>query len=224
MSSNLTPSAGESKKSRSSATRAVFSGAVDPQSDPYGIGNRTLAADVAIHMRRVLVVCLAALACTPTGIPSGDLPPDWSVHDAAGLRITVPTAWLGPEVLGGSPGGPTWVVFRDPSGAEAVSLMTWPDTTATAVAKTGYQTESHEVTLTEGSRTRPAIELTAYAGWSGAEGSGSYACRHLFVQIDATLVADVIACGAKVRGSSTPAPELRSTQDRVALRLGPSGR
>jgi hypothetical protein len=105
--------------------------------------------------------------------------------------------------------------------------MTWRDTTANALATAQYQSERprgdlQDVTLVEGARTRAAVAVTGFAQWSDATGSGTYECRHLFVQIDATLVADVIACGAHVRGSSTPAPDLRRTQDRVALWLGPA--
>jgi hypothetical protein len=179
--------------------------------------------------------CLVLLAaCAPTGIAPGGsptLPPDWSIHDAGGLRIAAPTAWLGPDVLPAmdSTGAPrAWVVFKDPSGAEALTLMTWRDTTASAVATTQFQTEwprgdLQDLTLSEGTRTRAAVAITGYAQWSDATGSGMYECRHLFVQVDPALVADVIACGAHVRGRSTPAPDVRGMQERVAIRVGPAG-
>jgi hypothetical protein len=186
-------------------------------------------------MRFVVVACLLLSACTPTGMALGGsptLPPDWTIREAAGLRIAAPTAWLGPEVLPArdpTDGPRAWVVFRDPSGAEALTFMTWRDTTASALAKAQFQTELprgdlQDVTLTEGNRTRAAVSVTAFATWSDANGAGgSYECRHLFVQVDPRLVADVVACGAHVRGSSTPAPDLRRTQELVALRVSPVG-
>jgi hypothetical protein len=173
-------------------------------------------------------------ACSPAvGAPvsSPTLPPDWSVKEAAGLRIAAPTAWRGPDVLpavDANEGPRSWVVFRDPSGAEALTLMTWRDTTASSVAASQYQGElpkgdaPQELRLVEGGVARTAIALTAFAQWSDATGAGRYECRHLFVQVDPSLVADVIACGAHVRGSSTPAPNLRSIQERVATLLVPA--
>ena len=184
-------------------------------------------------VKLIVVACLLLAACSPATSALGaspTVPPDWSTHEAAGLRIAAPKAWLGPEVLPArDAGGPrAWVVFRDPSGAEALTLMTWRDTTATALATAQVRSEVprgdlKELTLGEGSRTRPAVSVTAYGQWSDATASGTYECRHLYVQVDATLVADVVACGAHVRGSSTPVPDLLRTQERVALHLGPAG-
>ena len=109
---------------------------------------------------------------------------------------------------------------------ETLTFMTWREETASALAKRQFDSERPQgdlqnVTLSEGNHTRTVVAVTAYAGWYDANGSGSYECRHLFVQVAPTLVADVIACGAHVRGASTPAPDLRRTQEQVALRLGP---
>jgi hypothetical protein len=118
-------------------------------------------------------------------------------------------------------------VFRDSSGAEALTLMTWRDATASSLATSQYESERprgeapHDVTVVEGGLRRTAVAITAFASWNDGTGSGTYECRHLFVQVDATLVADVIACGARVRGNSTPPPDLRRIQDRVALWLAP---
>jgi hypothetical protein len=185
---------------------------------------------------KVLVTaCLATLlaACVPVASAPGaapTLPPDWTTREAAGLRIAAPKAWLGPEVLPArdAAGPRAWIVFRDPSGAETLTLMTWLDTTATALAAAQFHSEVprgdlQDLTLGEGTRTRSAVAVTGYAQWSDATASGTYECRHLFVQVDVALVADVIACGARVRGNATPTPELRRTQDRVALLLGPAG-
>ncbi len=107
--------------------------------------------------------------------------------------------------------------------------MTWRDTTAGSLATSQYDSERprgeapHVVTVVEGGVTRTAVAITAFASWNDATGSGTYECRHLFVQVDAALVVDVIACGAHVRGNSTPAPDLRRIQDRVALWLAPVG-
>lgn len=183
-----------------------------------------------------LLACLVALVgCAPPVVaPSAlpTLPVDWVVHEAAGLRIETPAAWLGPEVLPaiGSAGPRAWVMFRDPSGAEAITLTTWLDTTASSLAREQFQGEipkgdsPADLTLVEGARTRTVIALSGFAQWSDANGSGQYECRHLYVQVDATLAAAVIACGAHVRGTSTPTTELRRTQERVALRLSASGR
>ena len=107
--------------------------------------------------------------------------------------------------------------------------MTWRDATASALAAAQYESERprgeapHDVTVSEGSVTRTAIALTAFAQWRDATGSGTYECRHLYVQLDAALVVDVIACGAQVRGSSTPAPDLRRIQDRIVLWISSAG-
>lgn len=187
-------------------------------------------------MKLAVAVCFVLLAgCGPTGLNlmgSPTTPPDWSIREAAGLRIAAPAAWLGPEVLPArEPTGPrAWVVFRDPSGAEMLTLMTWRDATASSLAASQFQSERpkgdapRELTMVDGTLTRTAIALTAYARWSDATGAGTYECRHLYVQVDPTLVADVIVCGAQVRGSSTPTPDLRRMQERVAIRLGAAAR
>jgi len=102
-----------------------------------------------------VVACLLLVACGAAGrtarSPSPSLPVDWSVHEQAGLRIAAPTAWGPPQLLKGSDasGAPrAWVVFRDPSGAEALTIMTWRDTTAAAVAAAQYGSE-----LPQGDRT-----------------------------------------------------------------------
>jgi hypothetical protein len=181
-------------------------------------------------VRAAVVACLLLSACDASSIApteSPTLPKDWSIREAAGLRIAAPTAWLGPEVLPAhdSTGGPVWVVFKDRSGTETLTFMTWREASASALAKRQFdgerpQGDLQNVTLSEGSRTRLAVAVTGYAGWYDANGSGSYECRHLFVQVAPTFVADVIACGAHVRGTSTPAPDLLRAQDQAALRLG----
>ena len=184
-------------------------------------------------MRLALVACLLLSACEPSSVgpaESPTLPQDWSIREAAGLRIAAPTAWLGPEVLPAhdSTGGPIWVVFKDRSGTETLTFMTWREASASALARRQSDSERPQgdlqnVTLSEGNHTRAVVAVTAYAGWYDANGSGSYECRHLFVQVAPTLVTDVIACGAHARGTSTPAPDLRRTQEQVVLRLGPVG-
>ena len=186
-------------------------------------------------MKITVVACLLLVACGAAGrtaqSPSPSLPIDWSVHEQAGLRIAAPTAWGPPQLLKGSDasGAPrAWVVFRDPSGAEALTIMTWRDTTAAAVAAAQYgselpQGDRTDVTLGGSASSRPAIAVTAYAQWHDATASGTYECRHLFVQIEVAFVADVIACGARIKGTATPTPESRAIQEQVALRLGAAG-
>ena len=187
-------------------------------------------------MKVAITTCLLLLvACAPSGrLPEPSPTPSagWSTHDAAGLRIEAPTTWLGPEVLPAmdSTGAPrTFVVFHDANGAEAVTLLTWPDATASSIAATQFNSEypqgpsSQQLTVVDGTRTRTVVAVTAYGQWYDASGAGTYECRHLYVQVDPRLVADVIACGAHVKGNSTPTPELRRMQEQVALRLGLSG-
>lgn len=203
-------------------------------SSGFDLRNPSRTRAVSKGMKLGLLAFLAFVACTSTvNVTSGSpaLPVDWTVHEAAGLRIATPAAWLGPEVLPAleSAGPRAWIMFRDPSGTEAVTLMTWRDTTASALAREQYQGEipkgdaPADLTLVEGALTRTVIALTGFAQWSDTSGSGHYECRHLYVQVDPTLVAAVIACGAHVRETSTPTPELRRTQERVALRLTVSG-
>lgn len=186
-------------------------------------------------MKLIVLACLLLVACMPGAGASGtspSAPPDWSIHDAAGLRIAAPTAWLGPDVLPAteSGGGPrAWVVFRDRSGAEAVTLMTWRDATASALAAAQYESERprgdapKELTVADGAQARTVIAMSGYAHWSDSTGAGTYECRNLYVQVEPTLVAAVIACGPHVRGNSTPTPQLRQVQEQVALRLGVAG-
>jgi hypothetical protein len=163
---------------------------------------------------------------------SPTLPPDWSIREAAGLRIAAPAAWHGPEVhpaVDATNGPRHWITFRDPSGAEGLTIMTWRDATASSLATSHFQSQwpkgdaAQQLTLVDGSSARTAIALTGFAHWNDATVSGTYECRHLLVQVDTTLVADVIACGAHVRGSSTPTPALRRIQERVAVRLAAAG-
>ncbi|HEV2010741.1 MAG TPA: hypothetical protein VGS17_06910 [Candidatus Limnocylindria bacterium] len=186
-------------------------------------------------MKLVVATCLVLLvACAPSGnaTPSPTRSPEWSIHDAAGLRIEAPAVWIGPEVLTatdstGAP--PAWVVYRDASGAEVLALMTWRDATASSIAATQFQSEfprgaaPQQLTVVEGTRARTVVATTGYAQWSDASGAGTYECRHLFVQVDPRLVADVIACGAHIKGNATPTPELRNVQEQVALRLSVAG-
>ena len=107
--------------------------------------------------------------------------------------------------------------------------MTWRDATASSIAATQFQSgfprgaAPQQLTVVEGTRTRTVVATTGYAQWSDASGAGTYECRHLFVQVDPRLVADVIACGAQMKGSATPTPELRNVQEQVALRLSVAG-
>lgn len=185
-------------------------------------------------MRLIVVACLALLTgCGAVASPvPATLPPDWSVRDAAGLRIAVPTAWRGPEVLPATDasGGPrAWIVFRDGSGAETVTLMTWRDATASALAAAQYESERPrgdaptELRLSDGALSRTVVAMSGYAQWSDTTGSGTYECRHLYVQLDPRLVAVVISCGPHLKGNTTPAPQLRQLQEQVALRLGVAG-
>ena len=186
-------------------------------------------------VKLIVPACLLLVACLPSAGASGtspSAPPDWSIHDASGLRIAAPRAWLGPDVLPAteSGGGPrAWIVFRDRSGAEALTLMTWRDATASALAAAQYESERprgdapKELTVGDGISTRTVISMSGYASWSDASGAGTYECRHLYVQLDARFVAVVIACGPHIKGTSTPTPQLRQTQEQVALRLGLAG-
>ena len=129
-----------------------------------------------------------------------------------------------------STGAPrTFVVFHDATGAETATLLTWPDATASSIAAAQFNSEyprgtsPQQLTVVDGTRTRTVVAVTAYGQWYDASGAGTYECRHLFVQVDPRLVADVIACGAQMKGSATPTPELRQMQEQVALRLGLSG-
>jgi hypothetical protein len=186
-------------------------------------------------VKRIVTACLLLFAaCAPTGgapDASPTVPPDWSIHGAAGLRIAAPSTWVGPEVLPArdATGPRAWIVFRDLSGAEAVTLMTWRDETASALAAAQYESERprgdapQELTLADGTRTRTVVAMSGYAHWSDATGAGSYECRALYVQVDPRLVAAVIACGPALKGNTTPTPEVRRTQEQVVLRLGVAG-
>jgi hypothetical protein len=193
-------------------------------------------------VKLIAVACLLLAACAPNVTAFGaspTVPPDWSIHDAAGLRIAAPAAWVGPDVLPAtdSGGGPrAWVVFRDRSGGEAVTLMTWRDATASALAAAQYESERprgdapKELTVADGAQARTVIAMSGYAYWSDPSGAGTYECRHLYVQLDPRLVAVVIACGPHLNGNgkdspahTTPTPQLRHIQEQVALRLGVAG-
>jgi len=186
-------------------------------------------------MRITVVACLLLAACGATLGPepsaSPSLSAEWSLHEAAGLRIATPAAWGAPEVFPAiDPNGPrAWIEFRDPSGAEAVALMTWRDATASALAAAQYESERPrgdaptELKLSDGTLARTVVAMSGYAHWSDATGAGTYECRSLYVQLDPRLVAVVIACGAHVKGTATPAPDLLRVQEQVALRLGVAG-
>ena len=177
-----------------------------------------------------MVACLLLAGCAPAlAAPASEptLPPDWSVREVAGLRIAAPSAWRGPEVLPGrdAAGPREWIVFRDTSGEEALTLLTWRGANAASLAASQYEGERprgqapQALTFADGSSARTGVALTAFASWYDMSGSGSYECRHVFVQVDPSLVVDVVACGAHGRGSSTPAPDVLRIQDRVVARL-----
>jgi hypothetical protein len=185
-------------------------------------------------VRRIALAGIFLLgACSPLAPrPSAQSPltppPAWSVRVAAGLRVTAPNDWLGPEDLPTQPpGDPTrWLVFGDASGQQIATIMVWPDATVDTIVATRFQgllgrdVERHgAITLVDAEATRPAVELYGWeAQWSGPGNGAAYECRHVFIQV-ATLVADVIACGARGSAASTVSVDQIRTQDRVAIRL-----
>lgn len=190
-------------------------------------------------MRRIALAGIFLLgACSPLAPrPSAQSPltppPGWSVRVTAGLRVTAPNDWRGPEDLPtqNPPGDPTrWLVFRDASGEQVATIMVWPDATVDTIVATRFQgllrrdVERHgAITLVDAEATRPAAELYGWAQWSGpGNGAGSYECRHVLIQV-ATVVADVIACGARGSAASTVSVDQIRTQDRVAIRLTKAG-
>jgi len=67
---------------------------------------------------------------------------------------------------------------------------------------------------------RAMREMIGRASWYGPQGSGSYRARHLFVQVDAARVADVITFGPQVPSiESEPSPDMRRIQDIVAYNI-----
>jgi hypothetical protein len=190
-------------------------------------------------VRRIAVAGIFVLgACSPLALgPSAPSPltppPAWSVRVSAGLRVTAPSDWIGPEDLPtqNPPGDPTrWLVFRDTSGDQIATIMVWPDATVDTIVATYFQgllsrdVKRHGVTtLVDAQATRPAVEPYGWAQWSGpGNGAGTYECRHVLIQV-ATVVADVIACGARGSAASTVSVDQMRTQDRVAIRLIQAG-
>jgi hypothetical protein len=190
-------------------------------------------------VRRVAVIAILLLgACSPftfgSFTPSPITPPPaWSVRVTAGLRVTAPSEWLGPEDLPtqNPPGDPTrWLIFRNASGDQIATILVWPNAAVDTIVATRFQglvsrdVERHgAITLADADATRPAVELYGWSQWSGpGDASGNYECRHVFLQVT-TDVVDVIACGTRNSAASTVSVDQMRTQDRVAIRLTKAG-
>lgn len=166
----------------------------------------------------------AASNAAPTQLA---VPADWQRVSAYELLIPLPREWKKTlDTVGKSdrpdPDPPQILVFReqgaDPAAARELSMWIWSAHSVDDLVRTRFvEGNLSFVSQTPLPASREMREVVGRAQWSGPAGSGTYLARHLFVQVDAARVLDVITFGARVASTETaPSAELRRIQEIVA--------
>ena len=190
-------------------------------------------------MRRValcLALAIATSACgsesekarhvaapTPTPAPP-TVPSDWQRTTAYDLAISLPLGWEKTlDTVGKSDGPdadpPQILQFAEtganPAGARSLSMWIWGGLSVDELVRTRFvEGNLSFVSQAHIPSTRDVREVIGRASWSGSQGAGTYLARHLFTQVDAGRVLDVITYGAPIPGTETePSPEMRRIQD-----------
>jgi hypothetical protein len=171
---------------------------------------------------------LAGSTASPSAPP---VPSDWQRVTLYGLEIPLPPRWdKSLDTVGKSDraetDAPQILYFEDKGNTgvargRALSMWIWEDWTVDdLVHKRFVEGNLSFVSQSPVPGLRSMRELIGRASWSGPQGSGSYRARHLFVQVDASRVVDVIVFGPHVPSTeSEPSPDMRWIQEVVAYNI-----
>ena len=168
----------------------------------------------------------AGAAATPTLSPP-TVPSDWQRLVVYDLAIALPPGWdktldtVGksdradtdpPQILQFSEKAPS------PVGARSLAMWIWSASSVDDLVRTRFAEGNLSfVSQARIPSTREMREVFGRASWSDSRGTGSYQTRHLFTQVDASRVIDIITYGAAVPGAETePSPDMRRIQEIIA--------
>lgn len=167
----------------------------------------------------------AAPAAAPTPTPAPPtVPSDWQRVTAYDLAIAVPPGWEKTlDTVGKSDRAdadpPQILQFvekgANPAGARSLSMWIWGGFSVDELVRTRF-VEGNLSFLSQARvpSARDVREVIGRASWSGPQGGGTYRARHLFTQVDADRVLDVITYGAPVPATETePSPDMRRIQE-----------
>lgn len=166
----------------------------------------------------------------PTPSPPPSVPADWQRVTVHGLAIPVPPGWTKTlDTFGKSdrpdPEPPQILAFEEKGAASAAArqlpIWIWPSSSVDELVRTRFVKGNLSfISQAVVPARRPTRELIGSATWSDGAARGSYRARHLFVQVDAERVVDVIVLGPRVPSTeSEPTPEMRLVQEIVAAHL-----
>lgn len=199
-------------------------------------GPRAAGTDIEMRFVASIIATLLIGACAGGPLPSQVGAPgsaatsgpaaDWQVVEAHDLAIPIPAGWKKTIDAPGNSDVPQpdfpWILYlADPnaprSAARYLSIWIWPSTSVEQLVRDRY-VQGNMSLVSEGTvaTPRPLREVVGVASWSDSGMSGQYRARHLFLQVDAGRVVDVIAFGPTVPSSvSDPTSEMRSIQETV---------
>jgi hypothetical protein len=106
----------------------------------------------------------------------------------------------------------------DPAAARALSVWLWAGWSVDDLVRRRFVGGNLSfISQATVPAAREVREVIGRASWSGPGGAGTYRARHLFVQVEATRVVDVIVVGPPVAGTdSEPTADMRHVQEIVA--------
>ena len=165
-----------------------------------------------------------AAAPTPTPAPP-TVPSDWQRVAAYDLAIPLPPGWektldtVGKSDRAGAD-PPQILQFVEkgtnpPAGANSLSMWIWSGLSVDELVRTRFiEGNLSFVSQARVPSAKDVRETIGRVSWSGPQGAGTYLARHLFTQVEADRVLDVITYGVAVPGKETePTPEMRRIQE-----------
>jgi hypothetical protein len=166
---------------------------------------------------------LHAAASTPTPAPS-TVPSDWQRVTAYDITIPLPPGWEKSLDTAGKSDRPDadppqilQFVEKGANSARApsLSIWLWGRSSVDDLVRTRFVDGNLSfVSQARVPAARDVREVIGRASWSGPQGAGTYLARHLFAQVDADRVLDVITYGAPIPGTETePSPDMRLIQE-----------
>jgi len=167
----------------------------------------------------------ASSTASPSAPP---VPSDWKRLTLYGLEIPLPPGWdKSLDTVGkgdrAETDAPQILYFEEKGNAgvatgRALSMWIWDGWTVDDLVRRRFvEGNLSFVSQSPVPGLRTMRETIGRASWFGPQGSGSYRARHLFVQVDAARVVDVITTGLHVPSvESEPSPDMRRIQEIVA--------
>ena len=166
---------------------------------------------------------LHVAASTPTPAPP-TVPSDWQRVTAYDIAIPLPPGWEKTlDTVGKSDrpdaDPPQILQFvekgANSAGAPSLSIWIWGSSSVDDLVRTRFVDGNLSfVSQARVPAARDVREVIGRASWSGPQGAGTYLARHLFTQVDAARVLDVITYGTPIPGTETePSPDMRRIQE-----------